>query len=548
MRELREAVALGVHPAEMRESGGTVDRVPLYVTRDCEPQLHAALGQQGFVLLIGESTAGKTRAAFEAMRLLLPDYSFVAPATRESVEVLLERPQDLHDDCVVWLDDLERFLGPGGLTNSALHRLLATHRRTVVLATMRNHEYDRYRDRNESELGGVEREVWREGRDVLRQAQVVLVERRWSTQERARAESLVADPRLTRALAADSRYGIAELLASGPELAECWRNAWTPGHHPRGAALVAAAVDARRAGYHRPLDAEALQRLHADYLERRGGYELRPESMQEAWAWALAPTFPGGANSLLIRRGEGVYLAFDYLIDLPEHEAVPNEVWRAVLDLAPAADLCTISYHAFQTCNYEAALPALRRAAEAGIGAAEVMLWDWGMPLRPAQEGLAAAQDRLQTLRSRNDTSEIDILRAEHAVAVFTHHCGHRSEAYLLEADILRRATDSLGEEHRLILAVRFCLALYSYSQDRPSEGLALLSAVVHESARALGVTDHAVLERRCILAKLFYEAGRVHEANMEATRLVRDSVGLPDGHPTRLSIHQFTSRISQTA
>jgi hypothetical protein len=29
-------------------------------------------------------------------------------------------------------------------------------------------------------------------------------------------------------------FGLAELLADGPELARDWRNGWRPGGHPRG--------------------------------------------------------------------------------------------------------------------------------------------------------------------------------------------------------------------------------------------------------------------------------------------------------------------------
>ncbi|NEA68365.1 hypothetical protein [Streptomyces sp. SID12488] len=111
---------------------------------------------------------------------------------------------------------------------------------------------------------------------------------------------MMVDPRLIRALAGDERFGVAELLAAGPELVEAWRHAWMPGRHPRAAALVAAAVDARRAGYHRPLPAEILQQLHEGYLVRRGGVELRPESFSEALNWALPPTVPAGANSLVL--------------------------------------------------------------------------------------------------------------------------------------------------------------------------------------------------------------------------------------------------------
>lgn len=161
-------------------------------------------------------------------------------------------------DYVIWLDDLERFLGPGGLTLSLLRRLLSASGRTVVLATMRSHEYERYRDRRENEMVGAERDIWREGRAVLRRARLIHVQRLWTEDERVRALAYGGDQRMARALASADRFGICETLAAGPELAELWRDAWTPGHHPRGAALVAAAVGARRAGHHEPLPADVL--------------------------------------------------------------------------------------------------------------------------------------------------------------------------------------------------------------------------------------------------------------------------------------------------
>jgi hypothetical protein len=205
--------------------------VPPYVTRDIEPELHAELRHDGFVLLVGESTAGKTRAAFEAMRLLLRDSRFVAPSSREALPGLLHSLGET-GDYVVWLDDLERFLGPGGLTISMLHRLLSPPVQTIVLATMRSHEYDRYRDRVEGELADAEREVWREGRAVLRQAQVIYLDRRWTPQEKIRVQVRIADRRLAQALANADRFGISESLAAGPELVEAWRNAWAPGSTP----------------------------------------------------------------------------------------------------------------------------------------------------------------------------------------------------------------------------------------------------------------------------------------------------------------------------
>jgi hypothetical protein len=64
----------------------------------------------------------------------------------------------------------------------------------------------------------------------------------------------------------------------GPHLLARWRNGWAPGEHPRGAALVAAAVDARRAGMHEPLACDLLFTMHEYYLSDRGaaGFDLKP--------------------------------------------------------------------------------------------------------------------------------------------------------------------------------------------------------------------------------------------------------------------------------
>jgi hypothetical protein len=65
---LVDPVRLGVHPAEALERGGTADRVPPFIPRDRLPEVESALREGGFLLLTGDSTAGKTRLAFEALR------------------------------------------------------------------------------------------------------------------------------------------------------------------------------------------------------------------------------------------------------------------------------------------------------------------------------------------------------------------------------------------------------------------------------------------------------------------------------------------------
>jgi hypothetical protein len=118
-------------------------RVPVYVPRDLDARLDAALARGGLVLLRGDSTAGKSRAAYEAMRRLPGDRFVLIPTQRTSLRALRDAGMTFRDT-VVWLNDLEGFLGPGGLDTGVLHWLVSDGGRlVVVLATMRSSEYNR---------------------------------------------------------------------------------------------------------------------------------------------------------------------------------------------------------------------------------------------------------------------------------------------------------------------------------------------------------------------------------------------------------------------
>jgi hypothetical protein len=170
--EAADPILLGVHPAADADG-----RVPAYVPRDVERALDEAVRGGGFVLLRGESTAGKSRAAYECARRLLPDHVLFAPTDGDSVgtivDVVLEQRR-----CVVWLDDIERFLGPGRLTVSVVNRMVAAG--ATLLATIRLGELDRFGARRESEQDGADRDGWRAAREGLRLATEITVPRRWT--------------------------------------------------------------------------------------------------------------------------------------------------------------------------------------------------------------------------------------------------------------------------------------------------------------------------------------------------------------------------------
>ena len=91
--------------------------------RDVDGELQRRLAVSGFVLVVGDSTAGKSRAASEAIAVL-PDHVLVVPQNRESISVAIDKAAGTRR-CVLWLDDLERYLGPGGLTRAGVARVVA---------------------------------------------------------------------------------------------------------------------------------------------------------------------------------------------------------------------------------------------------------------------------------------------------------------------------------------------------------------------------------------------------------------------------------------
>jgi hypothetical protein len=79
-------VSVGGHPAAAAGSGSR-DRVPVFVVRDSVPEVCEPLLRERFVLLVGESAAGKSRAAYEVIRELFPDRHLAVPAGRDGLGI-----------------------------------------------------------------------------------------------------------------------------------------------------------------------------------------------------------------------------------------------------------------------------------------------------------------------------------------------------------------------------------------------------------------------------------------------------------------------------
>jgi hypothetical protein len=517
VRDLVDPVAIGVHPAAALGTSMR-DRCPPFVSREFTAHLGDVLRQEFFVLLVGESTAGKSRAAYELMRAELPDFRVVQPSGRDSVltaaGVAARTPRT-----VLWLDDLERFLGSSGLTGVAVQEVLGAGDPRYIVATMRSEEYAKFSGRSVSGLEGIGRDALRQGWDVLRLAARVEVPRMWSHSEIDRARRMHEDPRLAEAVRHCSEYGIAEYLAAAPQLLADWRDAWAPGMHPRAAAIVQAAVDARRAGVHRPLSLATLADLHEPYLQRRGGQRLRPETIEAAMAWATTPLY--ATSSLLMPIGEG-FLAFDYLIDGIDKDRSPAAALDAIIRIATPGEALDIGQLAWGWGLIDQAESAFRRAEAEGLFEATerrcyLIGEDRGgrvAALRFAKQ----ASERVTALRGPNSPEALD---ARSLVAWQTGHAGDCLTARHLLEGLAAQCARQLGPDHEQTIRMRMGIAAMTGESGEHAAAAAQYEELAEDCRRILGEDHKLTLSCRDQAAAWTNESGEpVQAADMYCSLL----------------------------
>jgi hypothetical protein len=203
------------------------------VRRDVDELLDDALVQGRFLVLVGHSKAGKSRSAFEAVRRLFPTSKLVVPfgAAAPLAELIRDPPFDVDEPSpVLWLDELDRYLGDATGVDLALREQAARpDRRMVLVATLSQ----RWRD-SLLRAGG----VGSTAREVLQQATEVRLTSSLSSRELAEAERRYPDDDFSR--------GIGEQAILAHELERQYRLGAVAA--PVGWALVRAAVDWRRTG------------------------------------------------------------------------------------------------------------------------------------------------------------------------------------------------------------------------------------------------------------------------------------------------------------
>ncbi len=275
---------LGVHAA-ISVPGVPDDVPPEYVPRDVDTaefgvwaRVAAAARKGGFVLLVGGSSVGKTRCAFEAVKALLADWWLVHPTGPAEVAALARAPVPR---TLVWLDELQRYLdGEHGLTGAVVRALLAAPDPVVIIGTLWPDLYNAYTKLPDP--GGPDPHA-RE-REVLELADVVRIGPEFSPAEQDRARAAAARDRRLKIALDTTDYGLTQTLAAAPQLVARWQDAQTAS--PYAWAVLTTALDAARLGARASLSPDFLGAAAPGYLTSQQQAEAPPNWFEQALAYA----------------------------------------------------------------------------------------------------------------------------------------------------------------------------------------------------------------------------------------------------------------------
>ncbi|WP_261558209.1 toll/interleukin-1 receptor domain-containing protein [Frankia tisae] len=372
---------LGIH-RPIRQAGTPTDVLPAYVERDADRgedgvrgRLRAAARQGGFVLLVGASSVGKTRSAYEAVRVELPGWWLHHPADAAELAALAGSAQGR---LVVWLDEVETYLDGDQVTGGTIRALLGAAEPIVLIGTIRA---DRHASHTLPPTTGEETQAQRRRCEVLRLADTIRLDTWFSDTETARAHTAAAgDPRLAACLRLDGRFSVPQHLAAAPALDDRWADAEQAA--PYAWAVITAALDATRLGAHHPL-AEALLRDAAEgYCDARRQAQAPTGWFTDALSYATAELH--GATGVLnpVGAGMGVLVGHTPADYLQQQAAatrrmarIPASLWTALCDhLVDPDDISRVGAVAYRRLLYGVAVPLLRAGADAGDGDAAFAL------------------------------------------------------------------------------------------------------------------------------------------------------------------------------
>ncbi|WP_200307335.1 hypothetical protein [Streptomyces adelaidensis] len=395
-----DPVRLGVRPAPGPD--GTADLLlPEYLLRPHDETLRqrlartAATNDAVFVLLVGGSASGKTRAVYEAVAAILPDWPVLHPADADELTAA-----DVGPRTVLWLDETQRYLSgaSGEKAARALGRLLDRVAPLAVVGTMWPEHLRRL---TENRRGMEDESPHTRALLTGRHAQITVPDT-LSGDASAVAAAAARDPRLAAAVrAAGPGNRVLQHLTGGPELVHRWDmgpGKWftAPEH-----AVLTAAVEARRLGHASAVPAGLLKEAAAGFMDSTARATAGKEWFPAAIG-ALTTAGRGPAPLIAERHEPGVgdpdsYRPDDYLEQhirrVRAHRAPPAEFWTGAAWARTADDLHAFGRAAGQRRRYGCAAALYEMAVERGHGRARAA---WTV-LRETTDGWAAAEETAAT-------------------------------------------------------------------------------------------------------------------------------------------------------
>ncbi len=363
VRELRPAdfLSLGVDAAAdeaLRELDEPEAKPPRYLPRDIDDTLRASLaeaaGQIGaqLVVLTGHSKAGKSRTALEAASAALGDCSLLVPVKGRptALSELASHGSPVAGPVVIWLDDLEPWARPDGLSSDTLAQLDRWRTAVIVLATAFGKGV---------QLAGQDAKRFHETlSDLLARARRHPLPSSLTGSEHARFAERY-DESLAERIAPQ---GIGEFMIAAPRLVTQLEY----GANRVGRAIMRAAIDCRRTGYLDPIPESWLHALLASYHDE----PVNPDAFADGLRWATEPVYESTRLLSPVLQAsdeatEVAYEPYDYLVEYRAQAArIPTDTWTHVIAHAAPVFLNEVGFIAHHTGEDEHAEAAWRRGDE----------------------------------------------------------------------------------------------------------------------------------------------------------------------------------------
>ena len=302
LTEVTDPFVLEVHrPVQPEDAPPGLPVLPPYVPREHDQLLGqvvraAADGRSGIAVLVGGSSTGKTRACWEALDLLRdqdPTWRLWHPIDPSRPDAALAELPGIGPRTVVWLNEAQFYLDAeaelGDRVAAGLRERLRDPGRApvLVLATMWPQFWDALTGRP---VDGDDRHA--QARELLAGHDITVPAAFTPAQMGQLAHA--ADARLVLAARSAPDGSVIQFLAGAPELLARYRNA-----PPAAAALIDAAMDARRLGMGASLPQAFLEAAAPGYLTDDQWDALGEDWPEQALAYTAVPA--KGARGPLTR-------------------------------------------------------------------------------------------------------------------------------------------------------------------------------------------------------------------------------------------------------